>query len=564
MRYVAGLLALGFALTACSGAGGGGTHAVLPSPAHGGQVQTATIKVTIPKASTKAKYISAATQSIAISVYDHTHTTLQTTANQNLTSGSPGCTTPTPISPLTCAISIALTPGSYALDLTTYDGLLSGSTPTGNQLSSNLNFPVTIVAGQANSIPVSLGGIPTSVVLSPGATSVLSGNNASGYSWGSTCPTGAQSVSVFGVDADGNYILGPGAPTVSLYAANTRAISVGAVGASAPNAFNVTCLGVAGNVNLVASAIPAASTGASTPSNTIGTTAAHAIGGTFTQVPINTIYISLAAGPDGNLWAVQSDNNIARVTPAGAITTYPESPNCQAERLVAGPDGALWIAEVCQSGSVWGIGRVTTSGVITHYTDANTSPGVGPIVTGSDGALWFVPNGIVGIGRMTTAGVTSMYSSGITFGVFNMASGPDGAIWFTEFTNVIGRISTSGAVTEYPIPSGGQGTGITAGPDGAVWFCESGNRIGRITTAGVVSEYSSGLSASANPSQITAGADGALWFTESGQNDIGRITTSGVITEFPVSPSGQLQGITMGPDGALWLNEGTSQLGHFQ
>jgi streptogramin lyase len=44
---------------------------------------------------------------------------------------------------------------------------------------------------------------------------------------------------------------------------------------------------------------------------------------------------------------------------------------------------------------------------------------------------------------------------------------------------------------EYKVPTAmSQPAGIAAGPDGALWFTEfSANQIGRITTAGVVTEY---------------------------------------------------------------------------
>ena len=72
--------------------------------------------------------------------------------------------------------------------------------------------------------------------------------------------------------------------------------------------------------------------------------------------------------------------------------------------------------------------------------------------------------------------------------------------------------------------------GITAGPDGNLWFTEfSGHRIGRITPLGVVTEFSAGISAGAGPRGITAGPDGNLWFTELSGQRIGRITTGAAI-----------------------------------
>src|SRR5215472_14295754 len=62
-------------------------------------------------------------------------------------------------------------------------------------------------------------------------------------------------------------------------------------------------------------------------------------------------------------------------------------------------------------------------------------------------------------------------------GITDIATGPDGALWFTEGgVSKIGRITTSGSFTEFPIPTalisslGLAPTAIAAGPDGALWF----------------------------------------------------------------------------------------------
>jgi virginiamycin B lyase len=63
---------------------------------------------------------------------------------------------------------------------------------------------------------------------------------------------------------------------------------------------------------------------------------------------------------------------------------------------------------------------------------------------------------------------------------------------------------------------------IAAGPDGALWFTNYSGSIGRITTAGLVTNFA--LFGSANPQGITAGPDGALWFTVVDLGTIGRIS----------------------------------------
>ena len=76
----------------------------------------------------------------------------------------------------------------------------------------------------------------------------------------------------------------------------------------------------------------------------------------------------------------------------------------------------------------------------------------------------------------------SIYTgSGIAAQPDDIASGPDGALWFSNGTS-IGRITTSGVVTDYTGTHIDGPTGITAGPDGALWFTNAANNsIGRIT-----------------------------------------------------------------------------------
>src|SRR5262245_62870210 len=89
---------------------------------------------------------------------------------------------------------------------------------------------------------------------------------------------------------------------------------------------------------------------------------------------------------------------------------------------------------------------------------------------------------------------------------------------------------------------------ITSGPDGNLWFTESqSDQIGRISTAGALTEFP--LPANTNPTGITVGADGNIWFTEFDSNQIGRITTNGMITHFPIPTAASSPfGIVAAPD----------------
>lgn len=139
--------------------------------------------------------------------------------------------------------------------------------------------------------------------------------------------------------------------------------------------------------------------------------------------------------------------------------------------------------------------------------------------------------------------------------VLDVAAGPDGNMWFTEFIgDRIGRITPEGIVTEFALPpSLSLPWGITAGPDGALWFTTRtiGNHIGRISVSGEISEIDVpqlGAYPTGSLAYITTGTD-ALYFSMG--SSIGRLTTSG---QFSVAtpPGGLVLDITAGPNGDIY------------
>jgi len=137
----------------------------------------------------------------------------------------------------------------------------------------------------------------------------------------------------------------------------------------------------------------------------------------------------------------------------------------------------------------------------------------------------------------------------------DIALGPDGNLWFTEYAgNRIGRITPAGVITEYPLPASSAPIAITVGPDGNLWFCEEGgNRIGKMNTSGTLLAEYDVPTANSGLNDIVAGPDGALWFTEYEGQKIGRITPGGTITEY--TAGAKVFGIAPGPDGNLWFTE---------
>ena len=65
-------------------------------------------------------------------------------------------------------------------------------------------------------------------------------------------------------------------------------------------------------------------------------------------------------------------------------------------------------------------------------------------------------------------------------------------MWFTTGDhNQVGRIDMAGNATLFPLPTAGRfPEDITLGPDGNVWFTEFSNRkIGRVTPDGTITEF---------------------------------------------------------------------------
>jgi len=159
----------------------------------------------------------------------------------------------------------------------------------------------------------------------------------------------------------------------------------------------------------------------------------------------------LVEGSDGAIWFTEPEQDaIGRITRRGAITEYSKgiTAGSMPFSIAAGPDGALWFTE--NAGGR--IGRITTAGNVTEYSRGIT-PGEEPfdLTSGTDGAVWFtenVPNGSYGyreakIGRITTSGRVTEYSNGLTSnaGVTAIVSGTGPKIWFAESdTDRTGRL----------------------------------------------------------------------------------------------------------------------------
>ncbi len=227
----------GSLLAGCGGQAGApaGAGAPIIPTAHG--TGTARFMIAVPKPSASvsrsdahAQYVSPATQSITITLSGPTayHGTA------NLTVGSSGCTST--LASTTCTLTVpGLAPGTYTATLTTYDG----ANGTGNVLSTAQSIAFTVTAEESNTVNLTLSGVPASTAVHPVSSFISAASGSNSYD---LLGQGARTFLVESLDADGNIIVGPGAPTytVGTVSGTLSGVTVAAPTTSAPNRFSVT------------------------------------------------------------------------------------------------------------------------------------------------------------------------------------------------------------------------------------------------------------------------------------------------------------------------------------
>jgi virginiamycin B lyase len=234
--------------------------------------------------------------------------------------------------------------------------------------------------------------------------------------------------------------------------------------------------------------------------------------------------------------------------------------------VAAGPDGNIWFTDPGTPLSFTGaqIGSVTQAGVVSKYTPGLSGSAWG-IAKGSDGNVWFTEPSVQKAGYVkpsepatskTECEVPGMPNEGFNS---QIAAGPDGNVWVPLGVNGIARVTPACVVTEFRVGLSAEADvcSVAAGPDGNVWFgdCGTPTAVGKITPTGTITEYE----VPAAPKSIAAGPDGNLWFTQGNEESIGRITTSGVSTIFPAPTPSLPASIVAGPDGNLWAENRFSQ-----
>jgi DNA-binding beta-propeller fold protein YncE len=205
-----------------------------------------------------ARYISPATASLAYSIDGATQTPI------SISTSNPNCQVSGAIGYLMCAVNITVAPGRRTFSFTTLDA-------NGKTLSANTQVVATIVAGAANQLAVTLGGVAASFAVYPPNVPQVTTLEAGGFAiYGKK----ALPFSIVPLDADGNAILGPGAPQPVVSAA-PAGMTMQTPAPASPNLWTFTSTyaatdpSVAKQSAIAVSATPVPNSGGTTLSATI-------------------------------------------------------------------------------------------------------------------------------------------------------------------------------------------------------------------------------------------------------------------------------------------------------
>ena len=264
----------------------------------------------------------------------------------------------------------------------------------------------------------------------------------------------------------------------------------------------------------------------------------------------------IAQALDGSMWALEDGGaSIDRVTADGTVTRFPASGFPSLVDATFDLGGNLWFT----GGAADRLGRApvgTTLGAISTW---NFGPGCQPtgVATGPDGAIWFSKLDCNVIGRIDPASAPNSAHLDVHLPAgtepMRVTAGPDGAMWFTAYgSGRIGRVAPDGSVS-WPVSGGlDRPYDIATGADGNLWVTAH-DAILRVTPAGAVTRFSAGLPAGADPRGIAAGTDGNLYVAAYGANALARVGLDGTITMIALPAGAGPRGVAASRDGSIWL-----------
>ncbi|HUK33273.1 MAG TPA: hypothetical protein VLV86_05155 [Vicinamibacterales bacterium] len=264
----------------------------------------------------------------------------------------------------------------------------------------------------------------------------------------------------------------------------------------------------------------------------------------------------------GYLWILTQAGNLGRMSPGGAYVEYPLQfgtgqngiPNAAA-LAYGSTDGNVWV-----SGFNGHVARITPTGTVTDFAALNGANEEVNIASGPDGAMWFYDIPFFGattdnsskLARIDIYGQVTTYPLGLGRDFFgSLLTGGDGNLWFMDTAkNAVEKFSIiDHTVTSYTLPANqtGGGNGVL-GLDGNVWFTH-GNALARVQPDGTITEFK--IPSGNQPSDLVVAGDGNIWFTEYEAGKIGQLVVSSITSG---------GNATINESGAILSNDETIQV----
>ena len=442
-----------------------------------------------------------------------------------LTPDSPNCASAA--GGTTCTFALVLAPGTYTGTIATYDGP-PGCAPSCHTLSANQGFPLPIVAGKANTPTLTLYGVPAGLTLVP-ATS-------NGYTLATDFFVGGfgekATALLYSVDADGSFIVGPGAPTFSIPSQPgdgwAASVSGNVLHVTTPRTFTQ------GGTNL---GITLATPSCQLP----GTTCHYVEDLLFSQLiavadpAVNSVRIYRAHTQEPQTYALvtngidnpvdmlfdQSGNLFVANQGSGTVTKYaPPYTGAPTATIATGLSTLTKLAYCDLCGNLAVIDGGTRS-VDVYLAPSFTAP---PVVFGyasTPTALSFDNNGTLWIGK---PGTVAGYANGYTSPASPVLSvGNPSAIRFTFSGNLFVADATAGTIAQYPAPGYSESSSVSGlntpsslfDFSGTLYVCSIGQSAGYSTSPLALFAITAEVGGTSRPCLLALDTYGGVWTYDS-------------------------------------------------
>lgn len=261
----------------------------------------------------------------------------------------------------------------------------------------------------------------------------------------------------------------------------------------------------------------------------------------FFNIPSGGMGLNLVNGLDGNIWFA-----VDRTGPNAYL--YPE--NVVLEKPIIGS-----IGKITPSGEIFELTLPSSSNLPLLFTEVGEA--MFNLASGPDGNIWFTqPNANI-IGKVTTDGVITEFNlSDQNYSPRQIIAGPDGNIWFTDFNKGLVRMDTLGNILGNDPAINNYALSMTTSTDGDVWVARSYSGISKIATDS--SSITFDTPGPGRPIEVIGGASNDIWFSQNG-GPLSNMTEDGLLTIFN-TPGYQAWDITKDANKNIWYKDSASKI----